>query len=210
MIRVYNPLDEDYVVVWDRAHGAKRFRVPAKEERPLVRYIALKFVKELFEKIVNDKVTAKVIEENQKRAERGAEAMSHHREEFRFESVAFSKVMQDEAQSILATLYVGIESEFGIDNEPAEQDVEAEDFDNRTTFQKAFEEIRAKKDSGQAVSNGPVSAPDGKRVYRCTFPGCDFETETPVALHGHKRSHRKTDDVEVVDKKEQAAKKVSQ
>lgn len=201
VLRVYNPTDQDYLVVYDRANGAKRFRVPAKGEASLVRYIAGRYIKQMFEKIVTEKQDAAVLKENERRAERGADAMNRHKEQLAFESNALNQIIKEDAQKLVATLYVGLESEFGIDDfvEEAEQLPEA---DNRPVFDRIFESVQKQKESAPAkVVDDSPSEPQKPttKSYKCDFPGCDFDTTASIALINHKKTHR--DETEEVKKK---------
>jgi len=61
LIKVFNPTDKDYIVEWSRRDGSKLFRVPAKGDAILIRYIAEKYLQEMFEKLMVDKTNAAVL-----------------------------------------------------------------------------------------------------------------------------------------------------
>lgn len=191
IIRVYNPTDEDFIVEYDRANGTKKFRVPAKQETPLIRYIAKKYIKKMYEKIITDKIQNAIIEENESRIEKGMAELdktAKTSEQLRFESNIKSKIESTEGKKIMATLWLGIEQEFGIDREPEVQPVD--DTDNRNAFDKMFDDLETKKVNDNSVqADNQDEKTESDNVIKCDYPGCDFETTTPVALVGHKRSH---------------------
>ena len=66
-IVIYNPLEEDYTVIWDKF----RHVVPSKSERAFPRYIAMKYIKEITDRLIYKEEDEKIKEHNSKRADRG-------------------------------------------------------------------------------------------------------------------------------------------
>lgn len=198
LLRVYNPTDSDYVTRWDIANGAKVFRVPAKQEAVLVRYIAEKYMKEMYAKIVQDNAQQAVIAENQTRVTKGMAEMTAWREQERFES-KFYLLSKDETAKILATLHVGVESEFGLDSLPQAEVPQAHD---GVKFDEALEMVQ----SGAYTSEKSPNTSQEKK-FACKYPGCTFASNAAIALQGHTRTHR-DDGLEA--KKQQAIAGVSQ
>ena len=215
LLRVYNPTDEDYVITWDKREGAKLFRAKAKEESVFIRYIAEKYLKEMFNKIITDKADKAVREENERRAEKGMEEMSKWKDQFKFESRFYSPD-SEEAKKLLAILYVGIDTEYGIDRESPS--VEETVDDSKPIFKQAMDTVQAEKDAQAPVTtpkttDEPDTTPSPKppqkplqSQFECSFPGCGFIAKSQAGLMAHKRSHR--GDIE--DKKQEATKGVSQ
>lgn len=210
---VYNPLDEDYIVEWDRRGGVKRFRVRSKQEAYIPRYIAVKYLKEMFTKIVNKKAADAIAKENERRVKAGMAIMDKTQrtgEQAQFES-PFYNMEDDETKKILSVLYVGVDREFGIDEEAPPEPAE---IDTRPTFDRALEGVQEEKDRSRVISTpktpenatSETSVPK-KEVFNCEYPGCAFTTTTKIALFGHRKSHRKETDVENLKDKEEAAKK---
>lgn len=179
LIRVYNPLDKPVVVEWDRKNGVKLFRVPAKQEEVLVRYIATKFIRETYDYIVSKKAGDAVTEANKDRVKKGMAKMTPWNEQLAFEGKFYS-LSDDETKKILSILYVGLEREHGIDRltPPPEKPR-----DDKTDFEHTLEDIEKEK--------GEVKPIEGS--FKCDYPDCEFETETKIALFGHKKSHRTKD-----------------
>lgn len=202
IIRVYNPTDQDYVIEWDRANGTKLFRVPAKQEVPLVRYIANRYVKQMYHKILREKTQQAIIDENESRVNKGMAEMGKNvksGEQLKFETTFVNEIQNKEGAQLISTLWVGVEQEFGIDSGPI-AGAEPEMADNRSLFQKTLEDIQDRRVGEIKQTENPPESSTSK--HACDYPGCGFTTDTPVALIGHKRSHR--------DKKEEAVKGVSQ
>lgn len=208
IIRVYNPTNNDFVVKYDMAHGVKRFRVAAKSEAPLVRYIAERYIQQMFEKIVADKVTEKINEENEKRSQRGAEMMNRYKEQLSFESNAYNTVLKEEARKLISILYVGLESEFGIDNYVEETEPLPTE-DNRPAFQRIFDDVKKEKESlpeKEDTNTQETGEKPTTESFECDYPGCNMVAKSSAGLISHKRTHR--DDIE--QKKEDAVKGISQ
>jgi hypothetical protein len=184
LIRVYNPTDQDYVVKWDKKNGTKLFRVPKKSETVLVRYIAEKYIHEMYDILLTSKADMAVINENERRIEKGLAEMNKFNEQFRFES-KFYVVSEEDARKVIATLYVGIEREFGVDSEVQEEEVLTEH--SKPIFSRALESIQSGKpaEPSEETMIRPL-----KTEFKCDYPGCDFTATANIALLGHKRSHR--------------------
>lgn len=202
LLRVYNPTNEDYVVEWDRKNGTKLFRVSAKQEEVLPRYIAEKFIKEMYTHILTDGIEKRIIKTNQERIAKGMQAMNRWDEQLRFE-VEQQMTVEKEAGKIVATLYVGLEREYGIDTAPQAQE---QPKDDKSAFERALQDVQAQKDSGLPPSNSK-STENG--LIHCDYPGCDFATEHRMGLVSHKRVHRKEAE-DIIAKKEEAVAGVTQ
>ena len=141
MLRVFNPTDEDYRVIWDKRSGGKVFRIKAKSEEVVIRYIAEKYIREMFEKLLYDKVDKAVIKANEERVAKGMAEMTKYAEQYRFESPLL-RPTTEEAKKVIAVLYVGVDREFGIDNEAMEEPPQRQD---KPIFDVALEEVQKEK-----------------------------------------------------------------
>ena len=197
LIRVYNPLNEDYVITWDKSSpaGAKLFRVKAKKEEVLIRWIAKKYIQEMAQKLITSNADEAVKKENERRIKAGIAKMDTHTEQVAFETPLL-RIDDLRYKEILALLYVGIEREYGIDVE-AEAEPETPLEPGKTAFDVALEEVEKKKALELAKPKEPaLKKPEPKvevkqKKYKCDHPGCDFSTDATIALQGHKRTHRK-------------------
>ncbi len=201
LLRVYNPTNEDYIVVWDKKSGGKVFRVRAKQEEVLFRYIAEKYIREMFQKMINDEVDKAVIKANEDRVAKGMAEMTKYAEQYRFESPLLQPT-SDKARKMIAILYVGVDREYGIDNEMGEEEQTPQD---KPVFESALEDIQKQK----------VSTPQAKAgQYKCDYPDCGFSSDKNIALLGHKRGHRTpdapVDNSDLEAKKKEALSQVSQ
>ena len=86
LLRIYNPLEEDYVIEWDKKEGVKLFRAELKQESVFIRYIAEKYIREVFNKIITEKADKAVLEENQRRIDKGMATMEKWKDQLAFES----------------------------------------------------------------------------------------------------------------------------
>jgi hypothetical protein len=207
LLRVFNPLEEDYVVVWDRRGGEKLFRVPAKSEEVLIRYIAEKYIKEMYEKILNDKAHDAIVAENERRVSKGMAEMDKTQrtgEQMQFEAKFYSP-SDEEAKKIISILYVGLEREYGVDKgyRPGQTKT-----DDRPAFTKALESVSQDKGYTGENATQKVSVEATEGLLKCDWPGCDYTTEHKIALFQHKKTHRaEMGDLEV--KKAEAVSKIS-
>ena len=195
LIRVYNPTDKDHVVKWDKRGGTKNFRVVAKEEAVLLRYLARKYVTEMFTKIITEKADKAIIEENEKRVAKGVAIMDKSLrtgEQLRFEAPLY-KPTSEEAKKLVAILWVGVEQEFGIDREAEADDTPSD----KPVLESAIETVAEEK--GIVSADSPVDvvndAPQPTTVPKkldntCDWPECGFEAKNSFGLMSHKRSHR--------------------
>lgn len=209
LLRVYNPLGEDYVVEWDRRGGTKLFRVPAKSEEVLIRYIAEKYIREMYEKILNDKARDAIVKENERRVSKGMAEMDKTQrtgEQMQFEA-KFYNPSDEEAKKIISILYVGLEREYGVDKGYRPGVTKTDD---RPAFTKALEIVSEEKgystNGEKTLQNASGEATQG--LLKCDWPGCEYTTEHKIALFQHKKTHREEmGDLEV--KKAEAVSKIS-
>ena len=201
---VYNPLDKDHIVEWDRRGGVKLFRVAAKTEVPLIRYIAEKYIKEMYTKITNEKASEAIKKENERRIKSGMAIMDKTQrtgEQEVFES-KFYNAGDDEAKKIISILYVGVEREYGVDRVTPTTD----EIDDRPSFDRVMESVQEEKDTNVPVSVDKASQDkpsEAQREFKCDFPNCNFSTKAKIALLGHKRSHRA--EMDNLEEKKEAA-----
>ena len=144
LLRVHNPTNTDYVIEWDRVNGTKLFRVPAKGEAVFVRYIAEKYIREMFDKIFSERAQREIIAENQKRIAKGIAEMDKTQrtgEQMHFES-KFYHPTNEEAKQVLSLLYLGVENEYGVDRLMPTTEA---DNDSVSTFDKALSEVKQEK-----------------------------------------------------------------
>jgi len=192
LLRVHNPTDKDYVIEWDRKNGTKLFRVRANDDSVLIRYIAEKYIREMYEHLIISEADKAVVERNEKRIEKGLDAMNKFKEQERFETPLLNKSTKEQTD-ILATLYVGVENEYGIDHELQEsvEDNIPQTFDD---VLKGVQESKGKVSAPPVFENEPnknskKDKETNKKEFKCDYPECDFATSHAVALAGHKKSH---------------------
>lgn len=196
LLRVFNPLGEDQIVIWDKRSGGKVFRVPAKQEAVLVRYIAEKYVKEMYQKILNDRAMKAIMKENDERVKKGLAEMDKTfktNEQMVFEQ-KFYRPSNEEARKIISLLYVGVETEYGIDRayRADQEEVESREFGD------VLKTVQDEK--GTTPTNGektPEIVPsEATEDFTCDFPNCGFAAKSKLGLFSHKRTHQKEVDIE--------------
>lgn len=202
LVRVYNPTNERYVVEWDRKNGVKLFPIEAKTEAVFLSYIAKKYIREMYDRIIITKADEAVRKENQRRIKAGMAVMDKTlktNEQTVFES-KFYIGNDTRAKEIIATLYVGVESEFGVDRA---SETQAEQADDQSDFDRAMKTVQEEK--------AAVVTPSTQTEFKCDWPDCDVTSATRAGIMSHKRSHRpKEDDAGLEKKKKEAVAQVSQ
>lgn len=201
LIRVYNPMDKRYVVEWDRKNGVKRFPVEAKDEAIFPRYIAKKYIEEMYQKILYDKAKDAILKENERRIKAGMAAMDSTQktgEQLQFEA-KFYNPSDEETKKIISVLYLGVESEFGIDRTVPSEDVTS---DKRPTLQRVLEKVEEEKVLSKETED---EGEEKTEELSCDFPGCNFRTVHKIALFQHKKTHEIGSD----EKKKKAVAKIS-
>lgn len=141
MIRVYNPTDEEYILIWD---GVK-FRIPAKDKdigygkgmRVMQRYLAEKYTKEMVDKLIIKKSDDKLQEVKAAMQARGAadvefNANQQTMHQFRVDDPNLREPLEDQ-------IFLGIEEEFGVDDIIEDRVVE------KKTYTNPFERLKDKK-----------------------------------------------------------------
>jgi len=106
-VQVYNPLDEDFVVVWD----GFRHRVRGGENAVLARYIAEKFVKEIIDYMIGKDNLERVIKENANRVKSGQKEMDPQ-ERLTFD---WRTNNPDLRSKYLSKVYKGVIEEYGME-----------------------------------------------------------------------------------------------
>lgn len=125
LIRVYNFLDEDYVLVWDEGGAQAKFVIPnvnkdmgwGKGMRVMQRYLARKYVNEMVTKVINLRQDNKLTELKKKLQKQGASNIPFNANQ---ELLSTEGVRTDDPKvrhELEDMLWLGIEEEFGLDRE---------------------------------------------------------------------------------------------
>lgn len=129
-IRVYNPTDEDFIVRWDGGG----FMVPSKNrdigqgkgQAVHPRYICVKFVRELTDKILGGQRVAAILLENERRITTGMAKMNHFEDRVQFETM-FREDNPEKRGKLIALLWLGIEEQYGLDVQMQGEDLQKKD-----------------------------------------------------------------------------------
>ncbi len=140
IVRVYNPTEEDFVVVWE----GFRHKVPAKGTLDTVRYIAETYMRDMHVKLVNEENQKKGEEMLAKRSKSGAqpfESKWHENQEI------WNKLPKTDDRELKAKNYdillVGMVKEFGKDDIPTRSGNVP--LDLRSDDEKILESLRNKR-----------------------------------------------------------------
>ena len=125
LIRVYNLLDEDYVLLWDEGGAQAKFIIPNRSKdmgwgngmRVMQRYLARKYVNEMTTKIITMRQNQKLEELKKKLQKQGATNIPFNANQ---ELLSTEGVRTDDPkvrQELEDMLWLGIEEEFGMDRE---------------------------------------------------------------------------------------------
>jgi hypothetical protein len=142
LVVVHNPTDKDHVVIWDRATSPRVWRIQAKKDEIVPRYIAMKYIREMLEKMRYEDLDKKTREENERRIKGGMTRMTPWEEQVRFEGRALTE-FDSGADKLTAILYKGLYREYGIDPEVTKELAAEEKADKRTLTQRLTENLMA-------------------------------------------------------------------
>jgi len=118
LIRVYNPTEEDYILIWD----TERFIIPSKDHnkgwgngmRVMQRYLAQKYTKEMVDKILTERQDKQLAERIIKLNTQGNEYPTYNAnmqmQGLRTDSPSLREPLED-------SIWLGIEEEFGVDRD---------------------------------------------------------------------------------------------
>lgn len=122
LIRVYNPTEQDYVLVWED----QKFIVPSKTHdkgwgmgmRVMQRYLAQKYTKEIVDKMLMEKMDKLIEERKETFRARGNEDPTYNA------NIQLQYTTRTDDQKLREPLedevWMGIEEEFGVDSESVE------------------------------------------------------------------------------------------
>lgn len=120
LIRVLNPTQEDFFLLWNRV----RFKVPAIThdeghglgQAILPRYLAVNYVKAMVDKILSEAVVKLTKAENERRVKNGMAEMDKHSQQPAFEGQY--KINDPSKRSkVIQKIWLGVEQEYGIYDE---------------------------------------------------------------------------------------------
>ena len=213
--KIYNPTNQAFQIALNIRVSPEIWTIEAKSEAVVPSYVKEKYFQEMADKIITSKSDKAVIEENEKRREKGFAAMDLHTEQFRFESRNLKNMMSKRDQ-IVTILNRGLYQEYGISGgNNATSDIKRE---NKKDFEPGIDV------GGQPISNQPMTPPvkEGTeppleqpievkmdntvpepQIKDFTCDVCDKTVSSAIALSGHKRSHKAQEEPKVVIKEDE-------
>lgn len=179
MIRVFNPTNSDYIVLWDKWQHI----VPAqnkdigwgKGQKSVKRYIASKYYKEMGQKLFDLQVSDAIFETNEKRRALGQEELEKNyfdRGQYMLEA-KMQGGKEEFMAKILDILILGVDEEFAIDNLPDPGATEDGKIDARSMEQRLFDKMNKRYVSGAAAKQVEDKIPtldDLERIMAPTVP----------------------------------------
>ena len=116
--KCYNPTNQNMVVVLNKKISPEEWTIKAKTEEIVPWYVLEMYRDKMKERIVYAKSDKKVIEENERRLEKGFNPMNVHTEQFRYES-RILKSMLGKIDELDKILIVGLYKEYGVGDKDA-------------------------------------------------------------------------------------------
>ena len=166
-IRVRNPQDQDYFVEWDHRYH----RVPANGTADVPRFVAVKFCRDMKDKIIHemgDQMHAEAIEERKKK---GLPAFNNKYEEnyATYMTDPFPKTNDwNLAAKIYADLWVGLVNEWGKDT-PTYTNPRAGEVDIVAPEQKLLDTLQNKRVEDTKNVSHPPTEPDFTHIPENPF-----------------------------------------
>jgi hypothetical protein len=125
LIRVFNPSELDYTLIWDEGGAQSKFVIPNFNKdmgwgngmRVMQRYLARKYTNEMVTKIINDRQDRALNDIKKKLAKQGASNIPFNANN---ELLSTQGIKTDDLtvrQQIEDQVWLGIEEEFGMDRE---------------------------------------------------------------------------------------------
>lgn len=123
MIRVFNPTNEDYTLVWDEGGASARFTVPSQYKdlgwgpgmRVMQRYLARKFTKEIVDKMILRKQDEKLTQLKDKLEKQGATDIAYNANMQLMSDSRLRSDLPSVREPIEDQVWLGTEEEFGVD-----------------------------------------------------------------------------------------------
>lgn len=156
-IRVYNPTNKDYFIIWD---GYKH-RVPAKGTLDCPRYIAMTYRRDMVVQLINELADVKRLEWKEKRDKDGKAPLSFY--EMNLE--LFPNEPRTDNQELVTAfskqIWLGVVKEFGLDDVTPQMQMGQVDL--RTLEDKVMEELDTLRVSPLETDPAPVLTPTDKK-----------------------------------------------
>lgn len=138
MIRVYNPLDQTFSFMYDRFWH----RVPAKSTKDMERYLAMKFYKNICDKIIGVQIGKKGQELIDLRIKQMGRGYTDHYEENVEVWDRTPKMNDPELMAqVFKTVIIGVVEEYGLQEEDVEQPVPDAVTDYRSVHEQMFDAL---------------------------------------------------------------------
>jgi len=206
LYKIFNPTNQDFEVMLNVKISPEVWTVPAKEgerygELTVPMYVAEKYFEEMSQKIITAKSDRAVIDENDKREAKGLDKMDLHTAQPRFENRNLLGLTSKRDQ-IVKILNGGLVKEYGLGSQAPQQVDRREkvaQFDPgdvlgevRPASQRGEPPVTPlKEESTPKAPTMPLNQTvEAIKDDAFTCDVCGKVVSTPLALAGHKRSHK--------------------
>ena len=137
-IRVYNPLDHTFSFMYDRFWH----RVPAKSYKDMERYLAMKFFKNICDKMIGDQIMLKGNELKALREKQmGKQFLDHYDENVQIWDRTPKMNDAELIAQVKKTVIIGLVEEYGADEPDLETPVPEQRFDPRSVHEQMFDSL---------------------------------------------------------------------
>jgi len=203
LFKVFNPTNQPYEVILNAKISPEVWTIPAKEgdrygELTVPNYVRIKYIEEMVEKIITVKSDRAIIEENEKRQQRGFPKMDLHTEQYRFESRNLKNLMSKREQ-MAKILDGGLVKEYGLGGQtqqPTDKKQHLSEFDpgidvlsgQPTTPPTPLTDIDENALQQATMPQNQTDEPKVATSLVCDI--CGKECASDFGLQSHRRHHK--------------------
>lgn len=195
LYKIFNPTNQDFEVMLNIKISPEVWTVPAKEgsqygELIAPWYVADKYFEEMSQKIITAKSDRAVVDENDKREAKGLDKMDLHTAQPRFENRNLLSLTSKRDQ-VIKILNGGLVKEYGIGSQVPQQADRREKVAQFDPGDVLGDNPPLKEESTPEAPIMPLNQPvEDIKDDTLTCDVCGKVVSTPLALAGHKRSHK--------------------
>ena len=203
LYKVFNPTNQPYEVILNAKISPEVWTIPAKErdrngEAIVPNYVRIKYLEEMSQKIITVKSDRAIIEENEKRLQRGFPKMDLHTEQPRLENRNLKSLMGKREQ-IVRILDGGLVKEYGLrgqTQQPTDRKQHISEFDpgidvlggKPTITPTPPADIDENAPQQATMTQNQTDEPKVATSLVCDV--CGKECASDFGLQSHRRSHK--------------------
>lgn len=156
-IRVYNPTNKDYFILWD---GYKH-RVPAKGTLDCPRYIAMTYRRDMVVQLINELIDKKRVEWEEKRKKNGEAPINDYEKNLLLFPSEPRTDNEELVKAFSKEIWLGVVKQFGLDDVTPQ--MQSGNVDLRTLEDKVLEELDTLRVAPLEDEISPVLTPTDKK-----------------------------------------------